>query len=247
MPLTPPGNSNRAAAALLYGTTSNVLLTQNADTATVDLPNIRINGNTSNTAAAAGTGAIAIGGSSAAAGNQGIAVGPSAVASAQSALGVGHTAIASGTRSTAIGVSSTASATDAAVLGSQCTNALDASVLLAAGTGNKLLHLCAPGAVAQGTSNNTTVAFPTVPDERPVGVITMFDDVNAAAAQFTFTNGYINANSIILLDVEGEPSHPVNAWVATRGAGSCVIDVVKDAGSTPTVPAKIHYVVFNPT
>ena len=226
MPLTPPGNSNRASAAHLLGTTSSVVLTQVEDTATVDLPNIRINGNSTNTAAAAGTGAVAVGGNTVASGNQSASFGASASST--------------GLRSTAVGDECVASATDSSVFGSRCTNALAASVALSAGTSNKLLHLCAPTNIAQLTSNNTTVVL-----DRPVGTITMFDDVNAAAAQFTFTNSYINANSIILLDVQGELTHPVNAWVATRGAGSCVIDVVKVG--TPTVPAVIHYVVFNPT
>lgn len=228
MPLTPPGNSNRASAAHLLGTTSSVVLTQVEDTATIDLPNVRINGNTTNSAAASGTSAIGIG--------------PSATGSGTSAAAVGSNVTASGIRSSAFGSTVAATATDAHVIGSQCTNALAASVAVCAGTGNKVLHLCAPTNVPQLNSNNDPVQL-----DRPVGTITMFDDVNAAAAQFTFTNSYINANSIILLDPQGEPTHPVDAYVATRGAGSCVIDVIKNAASTPTVPAVIHYVVFNPT
>jgi len=233
------GRSNRASAAILAGTTSSVVINQTAeDTATFDVPNLRINGNATNTAAAAGTAGIALGGTTVASGNRSLALGYGANATAASAVAEGYGAVASAARAIAVGFGNTASAADASIVGGNTlTNALATSVMLAAGS-SKLLHLCAPSNIPQLTSNNTAVEL-----NSPVGTITMFDDVNGGAAQFTFTNSYIKATSLIMLDVEGEAGQPVNAWVATRAAGSCVIDVVKVG--TPTVPAVIHFVVFN--
>lgn len=240
MPLTGAGISNRAAAAILAGTTSAVVISQSGDTATFDLPNLRINGNTTNTAAAAGTGGVALGPLTVASATASVALGSAANATGASSSCLGNAGLASGARSSVVGYSSTASAADSAVVGSQMTNALAASVLLGAGTGNKLLHLAAPVNVNQGGGANTTAVTNSV----PVGTVTTAVAV-AAYAEFTLTNTYIQATSHLLVYAEGESTKPVSAWVISQTANSCVI-AIQNAAAATAAAVKVHFIVLCP-
>lgn len=187
--LVSDGTGPALAANSVSGTTSCVVLTLASSDVNFDVPRLRLNGNTTNTATASGTNAIAMGVSatgsalnSIAIGNapnasatNTIAIGVTLTVSGANAIGIGSTITSSGTRSIAIGNSATASgngsiaigdgaqgtATGAVALGDTTTNAVAQSFAFGYG-GSESLHIPAPtsgGLIVRTMSSTSAIDF----------------------------------------------------------------------------------------
>jgi hypothetical protein len=106
------------------------------------------------------------------------------------------------------------------------------------------------GSVAQGTNNSTDVT-----KHATHGRITMFGTLaNGAGATFNFINNKIQANSLILLQVQ-ETTATAAATRAcctvsventtTLGSGSCIIHIFNPDAATTTAAPVIQFLIIN--